>query len=113
MTVRATDNFNRADADPIGGNWTGFAGNGAIVGNQLRQSTAGGIDAYIIWNADTPPADHYSKIGFVASVNNGTDVEDGGPCARLTTGGNGYLFNPVNAVPAAGQYTWTIWSLDR
>src|SRR5882762_1014528 len=110
MTIRATDDFNRANADPIGGNWTGFAGNGAIVSNQLRQASAGGIDAYVVWNADTPPVNHYSRITFISSGNSGSDIEDGGPAVRLTTGGNGYLFNIQSNDRAGPDSGWELFS---
>jgi hypothetical protein len=111
VSIRASDNFNRANADPIGGNWTGINGNGAIVSNQLRQSTAGGLDAYVVWNAEISPADQYCKITFISSGNAGSDIEDGGPCVRLTTGGNGYLFNIQSNDRAGPDSGWELYSL--
>lgn len=57
----ATDNFNRADVNPIGGNWTTITGQTAqqIVSYAVK-GTSGTSGSY--WNADTPNNDQYAQI---------------------------------------------------
>jgi hypothetical protein len=95
-----TDNFNRANANPIAGNWTnsGAAG-GAIVGNQLAGGGPG--DNFIFVNSVQPPANQYAKITFVSTGNSGTDRDDGGPMVRADASGNGWLLNWVSNAPRA------------
>jgi len=56
----ASDNFNRANANPIGGNWTTGSGTADIqlLTNQV-QGVGGDCAAY--WNADAFNGDHYSQ----------------------------------------------------
>jgi hypothetical protein len=63
----ATDNFNRADVNPIAGNWTDAgAGSSAykIVSNQLVTNNVGG-EQYIYWNADTFSSDQFSQVQLI------------------------------------------------
>lgn len=63
MGVLATDNFNRANANPIGGNWTTIFGVNAmqIAGNIMTPSALGGNDCGAYYNAITWPANQYSQ----------------------------------------------------
>jgi len=62
MSLPATDDFNRGDANPIGGNWTTVTGQGdvAIVSNQAVGGNGGG-GAVARWNADTFSDDQYCQ----------------------------------------------------
>jgi hypothetical protein len=61
MALPASDNFNRSNANPIGGNWTTVPGleNVQIVSNQLTGTVSPSV-AY--WNPDTPNNDQYSQV---------------------------------------------------
>ncbi len=63
MTQLATDNFTRANANPIGGNWTTSPGDAAlqIVSNKAAPgANTGYASAY--WNAITWPNDQWSEV---------------------------------------------------
>lgn len=112
----ATDNFNRADANPINGNWTGFTSetnfqitsNTAAVGNGLS-------DNGCYENSATWPNDQYSQAE--ATVN--TSFNDGsgiGVRVRMATGARTAYDSIVDASNHAfhskfvsGTYT-NIWS---
>ena len=68
MALPATDDFNRADANPIGGNWTTVFGESAlkIVSNQCLQSVSGANRNAAYWNADSFNNDQYSKVKIVS-----------------------------------------------
>jgi len=67
----ATDDFNRANADPISGNWTtANSSSCALTSNQAQGNVAfGRQDEY--WNAATFGNDQYSQIR-VRTVSSGT-----------------------------------------
>lgn len=80
--ILASDNFNRADENPIGGNWTNNAlGEGAnnqlkIVSNQLKAVTATtSCEAY--WNAGTFTGDIEQYFTIVTKPGNTQRVEMG------------------------------------
>lgn len=118
MGVRVTDNFNRANVDPIAGVWqsapTGLGTGGAIVSNQLTGTSVGGsgatLDNFIFYNNDSPPNDQYCKIAFISTTNSGSDLDDGGPCVRFTAAGSGYLFNVQSNNPV-GQTSWNLFTI--
>jgi len=89
VTLPATDNFNRADANPIGGNWTTCSDVEAlkIATNQVRSS--GFSDGGAYWNADSFAADHWSECKIIAASN------DGGPAVRCSSSGF-YYCTPVS-----------------
>ena len=68
----ASDNFNRADENPLAGNWTTVptAGNCKIVTNVVNGVTTGSNEVY--WNAGSFSNDQYSQLIFPTNVaNNG------------------------------------------
>ena len=71
------DNFNRADANPIGGNWTTMPVYSAlkVASNKVQGSTASTNGAF--WNASTPSVDQFSELKM--------DQQDGGPAVRVRT----------------------------
>jgi hypothetical protein len=61
--VTATDNFNRANANPIGGNWSTVGGLTAMqVTNNAVTGTVHGTDNAVYWNANTFSNDQYSQF---------------------------------------------------
>jgi hypothetical protein len=108
--VLFTDDFNRADVNPIARNWTtSFNVGGAIVGNELTGGGAG--DNFIFLNSILPPPNQYAKITFVSTGNNNSDTDDGGPVVRGDASGNGYLLNVVsNDNPA--DSSWRLFRVD-
>lgn len=66
MALPATDNFNRADATPAGGNWTSVPGTAVwasdmkILSNALTSADVLG-DGAAYWNADAFANDQYSQ----------------------------------------------------
>jgi hypothetical protein len=111
--IRVSDDFNRANVNPIVGAWStpaGGANGGAIFNNQLIGGGGAFSDNFIQYNADTPPANHYAKIKFISTTNKGSDVDDGGPCVRFDINGNGYCFNIESNNPF-GDTTWRLFSV--
>lgn len=97
----ATDNFNRADANPVGGNWVTCTGsnNARIVSNQLKSSSTG---SYIYYNATTAN-DQYSQCVQAASVC--------GPAVRLQgTSRDGYFYH-VNSATLYSRVSGTANSI--
>lgn len=112
--VRVTDDFNRANVDPIGAPWaTAGVNGGQIANDELAGGGAG--DDFVIYTGDNPPADQYSKITFVASSNAGADNDDGGPMVRCSTSVgprmNGYLFNVASNDQPGPDSDWIIFKV--
>jgi hypothetical protein len=88
MALPVSDNFNRANFTPAGGNWskTGYCQT-EIYNNTLRSSSSYG---FMYWNADTPQANHWAEC---KSVN--TSNRNAGPAVRITvdTSRNGYGYS--------------------
>lgn len=97
----ATDNFNRADANPVGGNWVTCTGSNdaRIVSNQLKSSSTG---SYVYYNATTAN-DQYSQCVQAASVC--------GPAVRLQgTSRDGYFYH-VNSATLYSRVSGTANSI--
>ncbi|HYF54658.1 MAG TPA: hypothetical protein VEA41_10405, partial [Salinarimonas sp.] len=79
-----TDNFNRANEDPIGGNWTLMtdSGNVRIVSNEIAGPSANGEGA-VYYNAATPDNDQRSQAVLRAPLS-GFDAAYG-PAVRCST----------------------------
>jgi hypothetical protein len=87
----ATDNFTRADANPISGSWDTVGGAAAWqIKSNMAESTVIGINANLsISTAVVWPADQYSEVTVGVSPIN-TDL--GGPAVRFAAGSkNGYI----------------------
>jgi len=88
----ASDNFNRANENPIAGNWTSGTSTFTdlqIVSNAVRGVTASG-DGSAFYNAITWPNDQYSEVK-IASL---AAAPDGGPAVRLSAADKtGYVFS--------------------
>lgn len=89
----ASDNFNRADEDPIAGNWTIVEGNVRLVSNTMAGPSAP-ADSLAYYNADTPQNDQFSEIVAATPSNN-----DWGVACRISAGANGYVFEVFDATP--------------
>lgn len=64
----ALDNFNRADENPLAGNWTSVSANPfRLIGNQAYGSGAGSGETYAYWNANTFSDDQFSQIQIVTA----------------------------------------------
>ncbi len=68
MALPAADNFNRADENPLGGNWVNDTGYGAcrIVSNAV--DGAAGASCMARWNVDVPNADQYCQVRIAAGA---------------------------------------------
>jgi hypothetical protein len=88
MALPASDNFNRADASPIGANWTYASDLNylRIVSNAAQAEAAG--DACSYWTADAFAANQWSECKI-------TTANDGGPAVRCSS---------------SGCYYWTTYS---
>jgi hypothetical protein len=80
----ATDSFTRADADPIGGNWTTITGQGSlkIVSNSVTFSVNN--DSGSRYNTGTWPDDQYAQVK-VTTVG-GLSTTGFGPVVRCASG---------------------------
>lgn len=86
----ASDNFTRADQNPIAGNWTSGAatlGNLKIASNRLVGAAGGGVDQAAYYNAVTFGNDQFSEIRVEGG---GSGVEVGGPMIGVMPGVNTY-----------------------
>lgn len=80
MALPATDNFNRDDANPIGGNWTTITGVGDIqLSGNACAGTSASSDNAAYWNADSFANDQYAQIKKLTTSN------DHGPLVRGAT----------------------------
>ena len=84
MALPATDNFNRADENPLNANWTGTLNNWRVISNQAQGTTFNYSAIY--WSADAFGNDHYSQ-----AVNK--QVSDAGPAVRVSAGPKSYHFD--------------------
>jgi hypothetical protein len=74
MALPASDNFNRANENPLAGNWTTAPGASAmqLFSNQVTGST--GANCTSFWNADTFGNDQYSQVTPVDNTNFGAGL---------------------------------------
>ncbi len=90
--AQVSDDFNRADVNPLAGNWTTCPGvNGLkIVSNQVLPTTIGALNgAY--WSANTFSNDQYSQATFVSGLN-----FDSGLSVRQSASASTYYFIGVS-----------------
>ena len=92
MALPAQDDFNRSDANPIGGNWTTSPGFAALKISSSAVTGASTGDNAAYWNPESWPNDQWAQAKLTAF----TAAEDAGPAVRLATEGstkNGYWFD--------------------
>ena len=108
-TPPSSDDFNRANESPIGGNWSAWTGLGTLrlVSNEVATSGAD-ADAGARWSGNSFGEDQFSQITITAS--DGTP--DSGPAVRIASGAlTGYFTTSHNPNLiyihkfAAGVYT--------
>jgi len=92
MSLPATDDFNRVNANPAGGNWSvaSPSGNVQISSNRLS-GVSGGSGGFAYWNADTPGNNQYAQCIMPDALS-----ASGGPAVRIQTGTgtrDGYRYN--------------------
>jgi hypothetical protein len=74
MALPATDNFNRANEDPLAGNWTQNGNALRIVSNEVTTPASYG---FCHWNADTFANDQYCQCRIKSA-----SMVYAGPCVR-------------------------------
>lgn len=105
----ATDDFDRADNNSLGVNWTEdevAAGDLRIFTNQMAADDNGGADnGFSFWNTDLG-ADHFSELVF-KSANLAFVQPQSGPTVRIPTSATRALFSGYVALcdPGAQQVT--------
>jgi hypothetical protein len=94
----ATDNFNRANVNPIAGNWTTNPGAGAmrISGNQLMGV---GTSNTIYWNANSFSNNQCSRVTMVD-----LGATYGGPAVRVSSSQHSYYYFKVANGGTAYEY---------
>lgn len=100
MALPATDDFNRANEDPLAGNWTTVTGRNAlkIVSNAVRGTVDATVNASQ-WNADTFADDQYSQVKCVGTVGNAK-----GPMVRVAAAANTFYTFIYNGTNTLGVY---------
>ena len=105
MALPATDNFNRANQNPIAGNWsvvTGWA-NAQLLSNAVQN--LGGAGAAIYWNGDIFDNNQYSQIKVTGDFRGGAIVRVNGNVFYLWyyAGANVMRYYRVTGVEAYTQ----------
>jgi hypothetical protein len=99
VTVIASDNFNRANVNPIGGNWTTAPSFAAlqILTSAAQNTSDTGTDNGAYWNANSFPNDQYSQCNVTdTSLPEGANGECGpGPMCRVATSAPRNLYRVV------------------
>jgi hypothetical protein len=112
-----TDNFNRADSNPISGNWAtpvGVASAVQLVSHTAEPTSSLGSRSASYSTVITWPADHFSEV-TLAALNNGYL----GPCVRLGPGTGYGIFasgptgssNSVYLQEVGGGTTFAIFTM--
>ena len=102
----ASDNFTRANENPIAGNWTALSTTGQFAPGQLIsdsvEGTIVGRESDYYWNAESPSDDQFSEVTIGAIV---VANEPAVGVILRASPGQGYVL----AVQAhAGYFDWTI-----
>jgi hypothetical protein len=88
MSVLASDDFNRANANPIGGSWTTAPNHNALqlLSNTCQPSSLA-VDCGAYYSGITWPADQYAQVKVTVN-STGTGVGPGLFCRQDTGGAN-------------------------
>jgi len=98
-TVLASDNFNRANQNPIGSPWTNFQGNAQLISNALSPAVVtANISAAVIYTGITWPNDQFSQASLTQLI---TGEGYAALVLRHTTGGD-YYYCGFDASPGFG-----------
>lgn len=98
-----TDDFNRADSDSLGADWTEVAGNWQIVSNKLREDANQSGDNRVRNENDLASDDHYAEA-VVSSIT--SNKRRGVACRFASAAQSFYSFN---SRPAAGARELQKW----
>lgn len=105
MTLLASDDFNRADANTLGTSWNTFTVGGEQIGiatNRAKFKSLGSGDAYSSYNI-TWPNDQYSEAMCIANNAGEGDGVGCGVAVRMDTGGALTLYRAVVNTNGGGQ----------
>ncbi len=96
MSLPASDNFNRADQNPIAGNWTNVTSDAMALASNVVWPGAGSNYAVAYWNADTFGNDQLSQATLGGASISSTY---GGPACRIQSGAlTAYFFGDILGV---------------
>jgi hypothetical protein len=115
LTTLATDNFARANANPIGGNWTAIASGGGLGGSQIlsdvvEPASLANPNGTSYYNAISWPNDQWATITAVALANNSAVLGSG---VRENTSGSPNLYL-VKWNPSSGQLGQSgVWTMVK
>jgi hypothetical protein len=104
VTQLASDNFNRANENPLsnGGNWTDSSGAYQVVSNTAQPNFSGG-DQWAYYSGVSWPNDQYSECAVTCTGGVSGAVQGFGPGVRLlasTSTKTGYWFTIDHSSPA-------------
>lgn len=100
--VAVTDDFNRANANPIGGNWSAVSGwTGAQIVSNAVSSTA---PAAIYWNAATFANNQYSQVKLAGAYSVSAAVRCNGTACYIWFVANATTMRYYRAT-SSGSYT--------
>ena len=100
--LSASDDFNRANEAPLGGNWS-FAAGGVNVNLTNNAVTSAGSDDFAYWNPGGFGVDQDASLTWVSGSNG-----DSGPACRIGAGGlTGYFLTFVQNPPICKYVTGT------
>lgn len=110
LNVLASDNFQRANASPIGGNWSPeVAGKTAKIVSDVVTNVTVSTQGDSYWNALTWNADQWSQV----TVSSFTASGFIGPSVRMSTSGADTSYKFVGAVTGSGVGTLGNWLLAK
>ena len=98
-----TDDYNRSNESPIGGNWAAWDfgyGRLELYGNQVRSTDTNPYNVWARRTSEPYSASHYSQMKLTSTPSR----EVGGPAVRVQVNGseiNGYIFTVMNSTTAA------------
>ncbi len=105
-TIVASDTFTRANANPIGGNWTtADALQPLQIVSDTAQSSSNSQNSGAYWNANVFPSSCYTQFAFGTKANGSTGRLFAGANNGLTTG-YGCLVNGALGASAIGLLTF-------
>lgn len=113
-----TDNFNRADNNSLGADWTEdevSAADLTILSNEMKADDNGGADvALAFWNTDLG-GDHFSELEFRSAENSFIQPQSG-PAVRIPTSAtrtvfSGYVALYDRGVPEISLRKWNAQAL--
>ncbi len=103
LQTQASDNFIRANANPIGGNWTSLTANTAQLVSNLVEPSSVGVNSDSWWNGFTWDNDQWARVTVAACANSSSFV--GVSLRQDKTGvATAYRFMWSGVLGSAGTY---------